>query len=123
MRLLRILALILAAAGASACGQGWDASDAADTVFVDVRTPAEYAAGHVDGAILIPVDELEARLAELEPYRDQDIALYCRTGRRSAAALEILQAHGFTRVENSGSFDGLARQGLPTATGAAAESR
>ena len=110
--------LVLIAAGAAGCGRGWTAEQADSAIFVDVRTPEEYAQGHVDGAILIPVEQLETRIAELEPYRDQDIALYCRTGRRSGIALQILQEHGFSRVRNAGSFAGLARQGLPTSTGA-----
>jgi phage shock protein E len=107
------LLLVLTAGCAGSAG----AADYEDALFVDVRTPDEYAAGHVAGARLIPVDEFEARLAELAPYRDQRVVLYCRTGRRSGIALDILQRHGFTAAENAGAFTRLAELGLPTETG------
>jgi len=59
-------------------------------VVLDVRTPEEFAAGHLPGAINIPHTELAARVAELEGSRDRDIVVYCRTGARSAAALGVL---------------------------------
>jgi rhodanese-related sulfurtransferase len=66
--------------------------------LVDVRTPAEYADGHLAGAKLIPVQELPRRLSEIE--RGRPVLLYCRTGHRSAYALKILQGHGFTEVKH-----------------------
>jgi rhodanese-related sulfurtransferase len=111
--------LVLASCG----GGGGDGSAAADdyrgALFVDVRTPEEFAAGHVEGALLIPVDELEARIGELDEYRDQRVVLYCRTGRRSGIALDILNRQGFTAAENAGAFTRLRDLGLPTRTGAA----
>jgi phage shock protein E len=82
-------------------------------VYVDVRRPDEWAAGHVAGAIHIPHTELGERWHELESYRDADIVLYCRTGRRSGIAEEILRQAGFENVENGGGLSGLARQGVP----------
>jgi len=67
-------------------------------VVLDVRTPEEYAAGHVPGAINIPHDQVESRLAELAAARDQDVVVYCRSGKRAALALEVLQKNGFTRL-------------------------
>ncbi|MBS0395911.1 MAG: rhodanese-like domain-containing protein [Proteobacteria bacterium] len=67
-------------------------------VVLDVRTPAEYAAGHVPGAINVPHDQVAARLAELAPYRDKDLVVYCGTGRRAGLALAVLGEHGFTRL-------------------------
>ena len=69
------------------------------TLFVlDVRTPEEYAAGHLPGAVNIPHGELAARIAELAGARERDIVVYCRTGVRSAAALEVLGKAGFERL-------------------------
>ena len=69
------------------------------TLFVlDVRTPEEYAAGHVPGAVNIPHGELGARIAELAGARERDIVVYCWTGVRSAAALEVLGKAGFKRL-------------------------
>ena len=86
-------------------------------MYLDVRSPEEFAEGHVQGAINIPVDEMEARWQELEPYRDRPIVVYCRSGRRSARAIEILAQHGFTQLENGGGFESLTASGVPAATG------
>jgi rhodanese-related sulfurtransferase len=67
-------------------------------VVLDVRTPEEFAAGHVPGAINIPHTELAARVAELDDARDSDIVVYCRTGRRAEEALGVLGKSGFTRL-------------------------
>lgn len=65
---------------------------------LDVRTPEEYAAGHLPGAVNIPHDQLAGRLGELSEARDRDIVVYCRTGRRSAEALGVLDDAGFKRL-------------------------
>ena len=65
---------------------------------LDVRTPEEYAAGHLPGAVNIPHDQLSARLGELSGARERDIVVYCRTGRRSAEALAVLDGAGFKRI-------------------------
>jgi rhodanese-related sulfurtransferase len=70
----------------------------AGLIVLDVRTAEEYAAGHVPGARNIAHELLPARLAELADARDRDIVVYCRSGRRSAIALDTLRAAGFTRV-------------------------
>ena len=67
-------------------------------VVLDVRTPEEFAAGHVPGAINIPHTELAARIAELGDARDRDVVVYCRTGRRSELALGVLEQSGFRRL-------------------------
>ena len=64
---------------------------------VDVRTPQEFAAGHVPGAVNIPFDQLGARASELgDP--SQPVVLYCRWGRRSGIAAETLRGLGFGKV-------------------------
>jgi phage shock protein E len=63
---------------------------------LDVRTPQEYAEGHVPGAVNIPHDQLASRLAEVP--RDQDVVLYCRSGRRAGLAADVLAAHGYRRL-------------------------
>lgn len=69
------------------------------TVYlVDVRTPEEFAEGHVEGAINIPLDQIEARLSELP--KDKSVHVICRSGRRSAQAAEILVKNGFAGVVN-----------------------
>jgi phage shock protein E len=67
-------------------------------VVLDVRTPKEFAEGHVPGAINISHDELEARLPELEADRDRDVVVYCRSGKRAGLALDMLEKAGFKRL-------------------------
>ena len=65
-------------------------------VIVDVRTLEEYTSGHLEGALLIPVSELESRLDELST--EDELLIYCRTGNRSVSAVTILETHGFTKL-------------------------
>jgi len=69
-----------------------------DLVVLDVRTPAEFAAGHVPGARNVSHDLLSSRLAELAPLRDKQVVLYCRSGRRTLLAVDVLHAAGFTHL-------------------------
>ena len=71
--------------------------------LVDVRTPAEFASGHLPGAINIPVQELADRLGELQP-KDTPVVLYCRSGRRSSSAARTLKSAGFAVVHDLGSM-------------------
>jgi rhodanese-related sulfurtransferase len=66
-------------------------------VVLDVRTPAEWESttGHLRGAILIPVQELAARVGELDAYKNRPILVYCRTQNRSAHAASYLKDQGF----------------------------
>ena len=73
-------------------------STAPDVVVLDVRTPAEFAAGHVPGARNISHDQLSSRLAELAPLRDKQVVLYCRSGRRTMLAADVLHSAGFSRL-------------------------
>lgn len=75
--------------------------DAGENPFVlDVREPDEYEAANIDGA-LIPLGDLASRLDEIESHRDDDIlVVHCRSGARSARAVEFLQQHGFTNAVN-----------------------
>lgn len=75
-------------------------------LLLDVRSQGEFDSGHVEGATLIPVDELESRLAEIETATGGDktkpIVVYCRSGRRSATAKQTLLAAGYTQVSDLG---------------------
>ncbi len=74
---------------------------AAGARLVDVRSPAEFAAGHLPGAVNVPLGELARRMAKLGA-KDAPIVLYCASGARSAHAKRLLAAGGFTRVRNLG---------------------
>ena len=65
---------------------------------LDVRTPEEYAEGHVPGAVNVPHDQLASRLAEVP--KDKDVVVYCRSGRRAALATDVLAANGYKRVSH-----------------------
>ncbi|HEX6886984.1 MAG TPA: rhodanese-like domain-containing protein [Candidatus Nanopelagicales bacterium] len=88
------------------------------TVVVDVRTPAEFAAGHVDGAVNINVEspDFATQIAALP--KDTTYAVYCRTGRRSALATDQMAEAGFTSVVNlQGGLADLQAAGAPVVTG------
>jgi rhodanese-related sulfurtransferase len=67
-------------------------------VILDVRTPEEFAEGHVPGAINISHDKLQDRIGELMSAKDKDIVLYCRSGRRTGLAADTLKAAGFEKL-------------------------
>jgi rhodanese-related sulfurtransferase len=69
-------------------------------LLLDVREPVEYAAIHAPNAKLIPLGEVGLRLKEIEAYKDKPVAVICRSGRRSAKAVAILQEAGFSQVSN-----------------------
>ena len=71
-------------------------------LVVDVRTPAEFAAGHIDQAINIPLEELRGRLAELP--RDRPIATYCQVGQRGYMATRLLLQKGLDAANVSGGY-------------------
>lgn len=71
-------------------------------VIVDVRTPGEYAGGHIKGSLNIPVDQLKSRMSSLK--KEKVIITCCASGMRSASARGILKANGFAEVHNGGSW-------------------
>lgn len=83
---------------------------------LDVREQSEWVAGHVAGATLIPLGELESRMSELP--KDKDIVVMCRTGVRSAQGRDMLLKAGFTRVTSmAGGITAWTSGGLPTVSG------
>ncbi len=66
--------------------------------ILDVRQPEEYTSGHIPGATLIPISQLEKRANELP--RDKEIIVVCRSGGRSAMGRDILKKAGFTKVSS-----------------------
>ncbi|HEY0736181.1 MAG TPA: rhodanese-like domain-containing protein [Herpetosiphonaceae bacterium] len=80
-------------------------------LVLDVRQPDEYRQGHVAGSILIPLDRLAQRLAELPT--DRPIAAICRSGNRSGVAVEVLRRAGFEAYNVTGGMLRWERDGLP----------
>ena len=76
--------------------------DAGKAHAVDVREPDEYRAGHIPGALLLPLGEVKARAAQMMPDKNAHWLVYCRTGRRSAQAIAWLEQMGYTNLYNLG---------------------
>ncbi|HEY6641086.1 rhodanese-like domain-containing protein [Povalibacter sp.] len=74
------------------------ASMDASLLILDVRTPEEFAAGHVPGAINVPYTYLPASISSLPDAANKDIVLYCETGVRSERAASRLRENGFQRL-------------------------
>ena len=88
----------------------------AGAVLLDVREQSEWVAGHVAGATLIPLGELESRMGELP--KDKDIVVMCRTGVRSAKGRDTLLKAGFARVTSmTGGITAWTSGGLPIVKG------
>ena len=137
MKMKQIMILLFTVAAlfsinASACGMGeqvdgyenssvghahahWQAGESSPVpfVFIDVRTPEEYSESHIEGSILIPLQQLEQRLAEVP--KEKRVYLYCRSGRRSVEAAGILVKTGFNNIENiEGGITAWKSAGYPT---------
>lgn len=81
-------------------------------VFLDVRTPEEFASGRVPGAVNLPIQQLPSRLAELG--KDDRLVVYCERGTRSAVAVDTLVEAGYTNVSHlMGDMAGWRAAGLP----------
>jgi phage shock protein E len=83
-------------------------------VVIDVRTPDEFATGHVPNAVNIPVQELPSRFGEVDKLvhgeKGAPIVVYCKSGGRAAKAKTALDAAGYEKVVNGGGFKDLAAQ-------------
>lgn len=77
----------------------------ADQVWIDVRTPEEYAAGHLSEALLIPHEQMAELISAKVSDKNTDIHLYCRSGRRADVARDVLLQMGYNRVTNHGSLE------------------
>lgn len=104
----KLASIITGALLVAACSSGGATAQTADefaatiaepgVVIIDVRTPEEYAAGHIEGAVNLPVElpGFDEAVAELD--KDTHYAVYCRTGRRSAIAVGKMNDAGITKI-------------------------
>ncbi len=104
----KLLSLLLGSAMALPSGSAL-ASQRADAAWeliesgaliVDVRTPEEFAQGHLDNAINIPLNTVETGFSNIA--KDRSIVVYCRSGNRSGMAMQSLVKQGFINVHNGG---------------------
>lgn len=85
-----------------------------DALVVDLRSPADYAKGHILGATNVPAADLEKRLPELEKHKTRPLIVHCADGGRSGAAAATLRRAGFGNVVSlSGGFGAWQQAGLP----------
>ena len=82
-------------------GEDAQAQVADGATLLDVRSKAEFGAGHLPGAMNVPVDELQGRTDDVGS-RETPVVVYCKSGVRSDRAKRILEARGFTHVSNLG---------------------
>ena len=85
-----------------------------NVVLLDVRTPTEYATGHVHGArnLDFRASDFVWQVGQLDTAKTY--VLYCASGNRSGQAIQLMQEKGFKKVVNAGSFKALKASGLPT---------
>ena len=122
MRYVAVLVLaVLTLAGLTACAEETPTTttlDAAGATVLDVRTPAEYAEGHLEGAVNLDVQDeagFTAALEDLDPLATYIV--YCRTGNRSATAIALMTERGFEDLTNAGGLQEAAdATGLPIVT-------
>ncbi|EOU1765433.1 rhodanese-like domain-containing protein [Clostridium perfringens] len=73
-------------------------NDGEVTLILDVRNEDEFAEGHLKNAIQIPVKELKENLSDIEKFKDELVLVYCRSGKRSTEAVDILKENGFKNL-------------------------
>lgn len=89
--------------GVAACASGESYSVTDQTVIIDVRTPAEFATGHLVGAVNIDVQSPDFRDRVMALDTDGEYFIYCRSGNRSGQAITQMFQMGFTNMTNGGS--------------------
>lgn len=89
-------------------------ADKTDLLILDVRTPQEYASGHVPQAVNIPHKEIAQNIERLLGFKDKTVVVYCRSGFRAGKAANILLENGFTQVKHlDGDMLGWEKSGNP----------
>ena len=88
----------------------------AGALLVDVRTPEEFAAGHLPNAINIPHEKVVGELAKRGIAKDTPLVLYCRSGRRSGVAEDALAGAGYRQLYNAGAYQTLLAAQPPAAS-------
>lgn len=73
-------------------------------LLLDVRSPGEFSSDHIEGAVNIPLDSLEARMTGVAPDKSRPILVHCLSGTRSAFAVRTLRKLGYTHVHDLGSI-------------------
>jgi phage shock protein E len=106
LRKLCLILIIIMIAGFASTIFG---KDAAMPVIIDVRTVQEWNNGHLEGAVLIPYDQIGERIGSVVKDKSKRIYVYCRTGHRARIAKEALEKLGYKNIINLGSLEDAAK--------------
>ena len=87
-----------------------DARPSTAPVYIDVRTPEEFAAGHIQGARLLPYPTIEKTIGLSVPDKETPLVLYCAVGGRSGIALKKLKKMGYRNAVNGGGYEDIKRR-------------
>ena len=100
--LILILCGIVLLAISGCCSTESKISMENNAVLLDVRTPEEHKSGYLEGAVLLPLAELESKISSKVADKNTPVYIYCRSGRRAETAVETLKAMGYTDLHNLG---------------------
>ncbi len=113
--MIRLLILMIFVVFLGACQKSYQTMDAEaaqallkedDTaVLLDVRRKEECDQGHIEGSLLVPLDDLKTNITAILPDKDVPIIIYCEHGTRSLLAIEILSDLGYTALYDLGGLD------------------
>lgn len=85
-----------------------------EIILLDVRSPEEFAEGHIPGAINVPHDHIDEYLATLSDHKDKPVVVYCRSGRRADLVIDVLKQHEFNDLRHlEGDMMGWGEAGYP----------
>ena len=76
-----------------------------NAVLLDVRQADEFNVGHIDGAVLVPHDTIAEKVGAVVPDKNTPVYIYCRSGRRSAIAVEVMRKLGYTNMTDLGGME------------------
>jgi phage shock protein E len=105
----KIILAVLLVTGTLCTGAFAAQKDDAAAVIIDVRTEAEWKEGHLEGAVLIPYDRIEFGIKTVANNKQSRVYLYCRSGRRTGIAFDVLKKDGYTDVINLGTVENAAK--------------
>lgn len=98
MKKILVIILVLLCFGCNNAVKTFDKDD----IVIDVRSTSEYQKEHIKNALSIPLEKIESEISTIVKDKDAKIYVYCRSGNRSAIALNKLEKLGYTNVENLG---------------------
>lgn len=105
-RCLALLSMLVMPLTSSVAG---DKPAVTGAIVIDVRSEAEWNAGHLEGAVLIPHDRIDSGITKVAVDKKSALYLYCRSGRRTAIAADVLKKAGYLNLINLGTMENASR--------------